>query len=68
MHGTQTKCTALNWDTMTPCSGVPWELKARDYAAQTLTAALGRPSTESESIPASAKGEEPTAGKGLWHL
>lgn len=26
--------------TPTDCSGVPWELKARDYAAETLTAAL----------------------------
>jgi len=24
-----------------PSSGVPWELKARDYAAETITAALG---------------------------
>jgi hypothetical protein len=36
------------------CSGVPFELKARDYAAETLTAALGVTRTSRDVLAVSA--------------
>lgn len=37
-----------------PCSGVPFELKARDYTAEMLSAALGKERTSRDVVAISA--------------